>query len=245
MLKKPNSKDGKLSGIKQQQQVWLQGLRQSRESVGETVKDVALDNWCKLSSNQMGLCRVCVSQMKKPMLLIPCGHSFCEGCLENQCPQCFSPIQHKVRNLALEEMLKNSIDSTATDFDQDPEMMAQKYKHQLDQLNSRIELLEGERNLIDKEYKEKTSQIQSVTRILEESTNEMKSIASQIEQLEKRLFQLNSICAMNEPLVEKLESEISTLSGKSEMVHQTLDSLIQRRDKVSVIWNGLFHSLNK
>jgi hypothetical protein len=50
---------------------------------------VSLQNWCNISSSpshlsqapqsKNGLCRVCVSRLTRPILLIPCGHSFCES----------------------------------------------------------------------------------------------------------------------------------------------------------------------
>jgi hypothetical protein len=42
--------------------------------------------------------------------------------------------------------------SIAPDFDEDPESVASKYKSQLDQLNSRITLLENEKDSIEKVY---------------------------------------------------------------------------------------------
>jgi prefoldin subunit 5 len=74
---------------------------------------------------------------------------------------------------------------------------------------------------------------------------EMKSIAEQIETLKKRLHHLNTLCSVNEPQLGPLESEINSLGSKAELIQETLESLYQRREKVTVIWKGLSNTLNK
>jgi hypothetical protein len=173
MSKQPSSKEGnskqqKLLGIKQQHKTWLLGMKEdSREKhvkeVGDKqdVDNIALQNWCNVSnpsSIQSGLCRVCNMRIRQPMLLIPCGHSFCDQCIGSHCPQCSAEIQFKVKNLALEELIKNGSEhrpksgmvSVQFDFDEDPNVVAMKYKTQMDQLNSRIQLLQGEKEKIEK-----------------------------------------------------------------------------------------------
>jgi hypothetical protein len=92
------------------------------------------------------------------------------------CPQCLESIEHKVRNRALEEMLQNDtkeevlerkkgMATISPDFDEDPESVAARYKSQLDQLNSRITLLENEKDAIEKAirvYLGKNPKIESV-----------------------------------------------------------------------------------
>ena len=91
-----------------------------------------------------------------------------------QCPACLAGIQHIVPNIALKDMLDRkrfasfpaataqSQSSAALqtigygmvanpiDFDEDPENVIRKYKDQLNRLNDRIELLESERDNVDK-----------------------------------------------------------------------------------------------
>jgi hypothetical protein len=99
----PSSKDGrtkltKLNAIKQQQTIWMEGMRQESRGHGSVrpeqmqekdASQVSLQNWCNISSNSLqfpqashsmnGICRVCVSRLTRPTMLIPCGHSFCES----------------------------------------------------------------------------------------------------------------------------------------------------------------------
>ena len=156
--------------------------------------------------------------------------------------------------MALEEVLNRDtptcgMAAALPDFDEDPQTVALKYKTQLDQLNARITLLEDEHSVIEKvihvkkEKNQKSNQYQSISRVLEESMNEIRTIAEQIEKLQSRLHHLNSICSKNEPLIGQLESDLGNLTSKSDVIEETLSTLKSRRDKVALIWKGINSTL--
>lgn len=132
-----------------------------------------------------------------------------------------------------------------TNFDEDPEEMLVKYKIQLNQLEARISLLQGEHDQMEFESKECTIKLEEVGALLENSTNEMKLIAAKIDKYQKRLIELNSIADKNEPLVEKFDRRIFECEERKTQLKQTLDVLKQRRKKVYVIWNSINASFSK
>lgn len=138
------------------------------ESVPNIVNkvDILTDNWCQMSQkstdninsqqNNLTTCKICMSQLSSPHVVVPCGHSFCEKCLVsrleklNTCANCHNPIQGHFPNVALSELLRRSqqpLNSnikcppdlkninvsdpmsvlTGLDFDQDPSDIAKQY----------------------------------------------------------------------------------------------------------------------
>lgn len=71
------------------------------------------------------------------------------------CPCCQKPVEHHVRNLALEEVLKKdknvskSPELVETNVLEDPVQLAQKYQEQLDMIDKRLVNLEKETGEIE------------------------------------------------------------------------------------------------
>ncbi|CAG9460721.1 unnamed protein product [Pedinophyceae sp. YPF-701] len=63
-------------------------------------------------------CAVCyelmVAPQRTPVLLFPCGHTFCQACLDqhlrvhgkNACPFCRKPVQSRAHNIALQQLIQ-------------------------------------------------------------------------------------------------------------------------------------------
>ncbi len=101
-VSKPSSRDNgqktaRMDTLNNQKKIWLRGMHEENSSrPSSTIQErpqneiqttqVALENWYGIShnetnpssSNNSSMCRLCLQQMKKPMMVIPCGHSFCE-----------------------------------------------------------------------------------------------------------------------------------------------------------------------
>jgi chromosome segregation ATPase len=150
------------------------------------------------------------------------------------------------KNVVVKDGINDILGGLATtNFDEDPEDMLTKYKTQLNQLEARINLLQGEHDQMELESKECAIKLEEVGTLLEQSTNEMTIIAEKIVKYQKRLLELNAIADKNEPLVEKLDRRIIECVERKNQVKETLDVLKQRRKKVYVIWNSINESLAK
>ncbi|KAI8897485.1 hypothetical protein BC833DRAFT_621175 [Globomyces pollinis-pini] len=285
-IKDGGNKSHRLDSIKQQQKRWIgeiQNERNSPNSQSQTPSQfyqkesediqsnkVSVQNWYGVTmnrettpNNNIGLCRICFKTMIKPVMTIPCGHNFCDMCLQPliqtqsqpPCPACYQPITSHILNNALEEILNqkqfqkedqvelstgfNSLKINQPDFDEDPNALALKYKNQLDQLEKRVSLLSNESDTIKQNIDLKKIQLKKTVQLLTDTTTEMKEIADLMERQKIRLRQLDELANENQPLVPKLHQEIGGLEEKLELVGGTLQVLVKRRDKVSVVWNGL------
>ncbi|KAJ3260491.1 Coiled-coil domain-containing protein 39 [Boothiomyces macroporosus] len=173
------------------------------------------------------------------------------------CPACSQTIVYHVHNLALEEMLKTEEATTATkelddrkgglasnqpDYDEDPKLIAGRYKQQLDQLNSRIGLFKDELLTIKKTKNEKATELLDKSKLVAESTKEMKNLNQELERIQSRIIELNSIADQAQMSIPQLKSDIDEFSEKESIIEATLKSLNERKEKIKELeaqLNGL------
>ncbi|KAJ3323692.1 Coiled-coil domain-containing protein 39 [Boothiomyces sp. JEL0866] len=261
-----HSKQHKLELKKQQQVKWMAELRSEKNTpisntskphspiVEERVQTPAIlaDNWYQVSNNittrpnttQNSKC--IESEIHKHGMNLPC-------------PACSQPIVYHVHNLALEEILKNEevdnqpkhsaledqkrgLVSNQPDYDEDPKMLAERYKHQLDQLNNRISLFKDELLIIKKSKNEKSTDLLEKTSLVSNCTKEMKHLNQELERMQNRIIELNSIADEAQAHIPNLKSCIEDLTEKESVIESTLESLCERKDKIKELetkLNGL------
>ncbi len=232
---------------------------------------ISLNNWSSSvksvvapSSNDsqidpLTLCRLCFETLKNPMMLIPCGHSFCKNCIDSRnvtkCPACLQTIQFQVINQILQQILEKKVSTHSLssapaagmasgidlnlDYDEDAELLLHKYKEQQDRLDARIELLSLEKSNLEKEEWDKNSKLDDAKKTFIEATGEMKDLAIKIESYRKRLHELDAIAKAKQPLIPQLEHDVGQLKSKGQLVQETLASLRLRREKVHKIYSRL------
>ena len=76
-----------------------------------------------------------------------------------------------------------------------------------------------------------------MTKTVEESRIEMKNLAAKIEAIRARMVELNEIGKQTQPLIPRMETEITDLQSKKETIKDTLESLVSRRNKVFFLCN--------
>lgn len=98
------SKESKKEMLKEQQRIWLTGMNEEKHLLQQSVSpsgapsniansEVIIDNWSQMAASKANplrippraekddhayKCRVCFETMQQPMLVVPCGHSFCQ-----------------------------------------------------------------------------------------------------------------------------------------------------------------------
>ena len=67
--------------------------------------------------SEQTMCAICFEIMLEPKTVIPCGHSFCKACLEQQqteCAECRGPIHGNVTCLSLQNLIGDLVEVAAT-----------------------------------------------------------------------------------------------------------------------------------
>ncbi|KAJ3312247.1 hypothetical protein HDV04_003290 [Boothiomyces sp. JEL0838] len=213
---------------------------------------------CQSSNNHkgLGMCKSCNNTMSVAILAIPCGHSFCDNCLlkiqrgasnssKMICPCCQKPVEHHVRNLALEEVLKKdknvskSPELVETNVLEDPVQLAQKYQEQLDMIDKRLVNLEKETGEIEINVKDKLSKLEKSKSVIKKAEDGISKITANIEQLKNRLETLDGIVQENLPIQTAIEKSIQNYQSRMIDLSHEKSALTERKEKVYSVWKGL------
>jgi peptidoglycan hydrolase CwlO-like protein len=79
---------------------------------------------------------------------------------------------------------------------------------------------------------------------LENTTKEMRNIAEQIQKLQARMHELDSIFQKNGPQAKQLETEVKSLTEMEDQIARTLHPLKEKREKMFTIFKGVWSSLS-
>ncbi|KAI8910341.1 hypothetical protein EDD86DRAFT_265941 [Gorgonomyces haynaldii] len=251
--KSGESKRDKINALREQQRKWMSEMQlekktpsQSRQQtpippiVEKKQVDIITDNWYELdtapkSSDALLSCPICKSNMTKPHIVIPCGHSFCEACLEihkaktNQCHVCLNPMQGDFLNRALEQLLAQQRATTE-------QKTVSQYKQQYDQLVNRCAILKDE---LESSKSESAAHLEQSTRIVRESTVEIKEIHQMILHYEKKMADLDTLVTEHQQSIKKNSVLVEELSSREHLIKETLSTLTKRKEKVKIIWSGI------
>ncbi|KAJ3274245.1 Coiled-coil domain-containing protein 39 [Terramyces sp. JEL0728] len=259
------TKQQKVELKKQQQVKWMAELRSEKNTPTLNISapqtpivdernqtpSILADNWYQVASNVgarpvTGQNSKCLNaEIQSKGMNLPCA-------------ACSQPIVYHVHNLALEELLKNEELTTNTrklsldepkglalnqpDYDEDPTQLAHRYKQQLDQLNNRITILDDELLMIKKTKNAKSTELLEKSTAVANCTKEMKQLSQELERIQGRIIELNSIAEESQTLIPSLKSDVEELSDKESVVETTLESLKERKEKIKELefnLNGL------
>lgn len=212
-------------------------------------------------------CPICLELMippkTRPMILFPCGHTFCSSCLDivekngsKKCALCKKAYTQKAINVALQKLIciftdnrqllekEEEKDKAAFDVDQvpdsnDPSGQISYYKTKLTLLTNRISLL--------------NTSLQSSQVALKELDSSISSLASAEEVLNRELVDARDAynkykeqLALVETTLENIVDKRAKEEGKREeekerigVIKETLGNLQMERVKIGYLLNGL------
>lgn len=218
----------------------------------------------KTFANEMesNVCPICLELMippkNRPMLLFPCGHTFCSHCLSvaekingnKKCSLCKKNYSHSAINIALQNLIclftdnrqhindisdnrahdeeKHSKDETQTLF----------YKEKLGQLDMRLGLLKttltDSKTSIDqlKNHLESTSSAEKIMRVEKiKAEEDIERAQAHLRLVEQQLEEFRS-------KKEKLKQNIEVESERITVLQETIEGLQEERVKVSILMNA-------
>ncbi|KAJ3320798.1 hypothetical protein HDV06_004809 [Boothiomyces sp. JEL0866] len=164
------------------------------------------------------------------------------------CPSCRKPIEHHVRNLALEEVLKKEkpsqppkspLETKKGALDDDPVLLATKYKEQLELIESRLQNLEKETGEIKFNVKDKETKLEESKSVIKKAEDGICKISANIDKLKTRLETLDSIVQENLPIQTAIEKSIQNYQNRIIDISHEKSALNERKEKVYSIWKGL------
>lgn len=211
----------------------------------------------KTFANEMesNVCPICLELMippkNKPILLFPCGHTFCNVCLtQNEkwtrmkiCSLCKKAYSHSAVNIALQNLICLFTDNRqliGQEADREDEVESSNvgfYREKLGQLDMRLGLLRASLNDSSTSLAELRTRLKSTEAaekiLLREKVDAQEELAQVQAKLELVERQLEEFSGQKDRLVERLAEE----QDKLKVLAETIDGLNEERVKVSILMN--------
>mmetsp|Transcript_12740 Transcript_12740/g.14631 ORF Transcript_12740/g.14631 Transcript_12740/m.14631 type:complete len:210 (+) Transcript_12740:97-726(+) len=200
---------------------------------------------------------------RSPILLFPCGHTFCRACIlhhtktnNNKCPVCRKNIQSQALNLSLQNMIcvytnnKHLIDKYK-DFDpNEPEIpkdkeaqseqeMLSKYQKDLQICEMRYRILKEERLETQKARDEIRRDLASKQTVRLELEDQKKNALDRLEKIKNELKLIQSFLDRTEEEEIELEKKKNEMTAKLELIDGTLEPVEQERSKYQLIISSI------
>eukprot|EP01065_Artemidia_motanka_P005260 TRINITY_DN12545_c0_g1_i1.p1 TRINITY_DN12545_c0_g1~~TRINITY_DN12545_c0_g1_i1.p1 ORF type:complete len:292 (+),score=92.25 TRINITY_DN12545_c0_g1_i1:56-877(+) len=197
-------------------------------------------------------CPVCYDVMlppdASPHMCVPCGHTFCERCLQRlckhsgrgaPCPVCRAPVQTTVPNHSLrcvnetlvaavpqpqESKLAPDLESTiSAHVDDDKIAQVRQYLSAFALADARDRVVAAEEESAAEELAQATRQAEIERGVVEYLTSERSGLQEQIERLRSELAAVSS-------QLEERTAELSTAEGRKEQAEHRLGALRSHRE---------------
>jgi RING-type zinc-finger len=218
----------------------------------------------KTFANEMesNVCPICLELMipptNKPMLLFPCGHTFCNVCLaqnekatrQKKCSLCKKVYSHSAVNIALQNLIclftdnrqlitqDSDAGNPKPSLDNDESQARVFYRQKLDQLDMRLSLLRSsmqDARISVSELHGKIESTEAAEKILMREKIECEDeLARAQARLEFVAEQVDEFRAKKDRLVDRYGEE----REKLEVLKETVDGLNDERVKVAILLNA-------
>lgn len=208
---------------------------------------------------ESNVCPICLELMippkNRPIILFPCGHTFCSSCLATQessqgvlkCGLCKKVSTHKAANIALQNLIctftnnKQLLSAEAEDASQQEDSESEQtsyYREKLQGLTTRIGLLESHLQQTEHELSKGTEELNAfldseriLLNELVDAKERMQKAAAEVELAERCLSNLNI-------KKQNLEAKLREDNEKVILLHETITGLNEERSKTSVLLNS-------
>lgn len=194
----------------------------------------------ELETNTCSICfEIMLPKVHSPILLFPCGHTFCKECVEHafrcgqkKCPWCREKIASHAVNISLQNIIvafarKNNIKVTV-----EPEKETGDYETQLEMYELRCKILNDEKNSNVKELEMFERHIKNEENSVDVLKNEERLIIAKIESAEKELELVREHMKRAQNSVEKMYKEYENRQKTIELIEDTLVPVDREKRKL-------------
>ena len=179
-----------------------------------------------------------------PILLFPCGHTFCKECIDHafksnqqKCPLCRVKITSHAVNISLQNIIvayarKNNIKVTI-----EPEKQNGDYENQLEMYELRSNILSQEKLENIEEIKRLGNQIKNEELSIDVLKKEEKKIIKKIQDAERELDLVKEHMKKAQNSIEKLYKEVENKQKSIELIDDTLIPVEREKNKIIALLN--------
>eukprot|EP01017_Pseudomicrothorax_dubius_P008115 TRINITY_DN12641_c0_g1_i2.p1 TRINITY_DN12641_c0_g1~~TRINITY_DN12641_c0_g1_i2.p1 ORF type:complete len:329 (-),score=85.81 TRINITY_DN12641_c0_g1_i2:34-1020(-) len=228
-----------------------------RERVAHNNGEIKMEKMIskELESNTCGICyELMLPPTHSPLLLFPCGHTFCKACMIGpdkqflkKCPVCRVEIRSHAINISLQNLIciytnnKHLLDRVSDDPAPSPSPkneQQQMIREHYENAELRTKILKEEL----KECRERFAMVNEKQNAKQEVINQLqgrkREIETQIEKLRAEAKLVDDFISKTVADVDTLEREAVTLEQKRALVEETLRSLNVEREKYAILLQG-------
>lgn len=204
-------------------------------------------------------CPVCYELMvppkHSPILLFPCGHTFCKMCVYSnsnncnslktiqKCPFCRAQVKSSALNISLQNLIcvftnnKHLIDKYENEGEEKKEKgeSADVYQENLKLCQIRCKILKEEMNELRKASFKIDSNINNQKVFLNKLYDEKKEVKQKIEKLNKEFQLIEDFIEKNENDLRNTEVELSNNLEKIKLIEDTLKPLEKEKEKYEIL----------
>jgi hypothetical protein len=229
----------------------------------------AMDSYLSQELETQNTCPVCyelmVPPMHAPLILFPCGHTFCAKCLDTHmqthnkqnCPVCRKKIDSKAPNYSLQQLILNFASKKKTIVQERPmnpehqplttssleedvgSQTVESLRRQSDRIQVRLRVLQNE--LVDTIHEQKTYEERAAAARLVYSHmyGEEQQVLEKMKALQAELDLLRDQLSRQKEKLAKAEEEAGAVLSRRELLSQTIEPLLLECEKIRILETGL------
>lgn len=208
----------------------------------------------EIESNTCGICyELMVPPLNSPMLLFPCGHTFCKSCIYlpnnkqhiNKCPFCRANIKSVALNISLQKLICIfSNNKHLLEKYEHEEILQEKdnisldnnsYKNNLDLCNIRYNILVDEMKEIEKINNKLNIDYETQHVILEKLRGEKNTVIEKIEKMKRELALIDKYVNQSEDELNEIEKKKNESTKKKNLISETLQFVKAEKEKYEIL----------
>jgi len=178
--------------------------------------------------------QVMVTEDRKPVMVFPCGHSFCAKCLSGkcQCLQCGCDIISIQTNDSLFMIIQQFKRKTEKEELEMKEKQIRSYIDEYKNLNTRINIMRGEATDVIDQMEEATHQLIDKQNNIKHHEEYIQGLETEIASLRRAIQSEHESIEKEQQQIKHLERDYDKQKGQLNMLQKTIGSISENKEKL-------------
>lgn len=199
----------------------------------------------ELETNTCSICfELMLPKEHSPILLFPCGHTFCKECLDENlkktgrkiCPWCRAKIKSTAVNLSLQNLIVAYAKQKDV-FVKEENVNEQNYLSQLENYRLRCRLLENERESVRSELGGLQLNIEQSERLSQQLKGEEEKALARLRAAEEEVELVRKHQAKVYNTLDTLNTSLNQKLGMISLIDETMKPLAREQEKILTLIN--------